>query len=424
MLAHSRLRGWSTPLIAALALSWFPLRSEAQSERVDLDRLLHELPAASPRVAAARTRIAASQAARRAAGRPEDPMLDIEADNLGLKSEDDRMMVRYALQQRLPTVGMLPLERKVASAMLEQTEQEAESVRLDVALAATRAFVMLRMTEGELSINERQQRAVELISESALARMRAGADAHHDVLQSQAELLSLQNQRLGLEARRIEARAMINALLNRAPDAPFEAGEPWPHGDAPLASATLETAAIARRPELKQMEAMQREQRAMSELMRREARPMFRVGVWYNDMLMMSDSVGVMLSASLPVFGVPRQRARAEASARAADAVVQDAAAMLAMIRAETKSAVARYEAAAQRERLLRDVLVKKAEEALAQAQSSYRSGMMAYASVVQDRRMVAELQMELIQAEADRTLAMAELLRAVGASSPKELAP
>lgn len=37
---------------------------------------------------------------------------------------------------------------------------------------------------------------------------------------------------------------------------------------------------------------------------------------------------------------------------------------------------------------------------------------------------MLADVQMELVRAEADRTLAMADLLRALGARSPKELPP
>jgi outer membrane protein TolC len=306
--------------------------------------------------------------------------------------------------------------------MMQQAEHGADATTLDLMREGARAFVMLRMAQGELSINERQQRLVALVGESALARMRSGADTHHDVLQSQAELLSLQNQHTALEARQVEGRAMINALRNQPPDAPIVAGEAWAASAPILASHELEQAALARRPELGQMRAMQREQQAMGELMRREARPMFRVGAWYNDMLMMGDSAGFMVAASLPVFGVPRQRARAEGARRMSDAVQSEAVAMAAMIRAQVRSAHARYDAALRRERLLREVLIQKAQDALSQAETAYRSGMMAYASVVQDRRMLAEMQMELVTAEADRTLAMAELLRAVGAPTTNEV--
>lgn len=277
---RSRLRAIAFgAALATLQLSSADL-VKAQSSQTTLESLLLEIAAASPRLEAARWRVAAARSDRRAAGRPQDPMVEIEADNLGLTSEDERMMVRYALEQPIPTIGMLPLQRKIADALVQQTESAGESVRLDAMLAGARAFVMLRMTDGEIAINERQQRLVELITESALARMRSGMDAHHDVLQSQAELLSLQNQQLVLEARRTEAQAMINALRNQPSPTPFQAGESWAPLERALDPATLERAAVERRPELRQMAAMQREQRAMSELMHREGRPMFRAGAF------------------------------------------------------------------------------------------------------------------------------------------------
>jgi outer membrane protein TolC len=396
--------------------------ASAQGDAINLDALLGELAAVSPTLAGARARIAAARAERLAAGRPQDPMANVELNNWGITETSPLKMVRYGLEQPIPTVGTLRLSKRVADAMLQQAERSADGSVLDIMLQGARAFVMLRMTQGELAINERQQRLVELLSESALARLRSGADTHHDVLQSQSEYLSLQNQHAILEARVVEARSMVNALRNRPPDAPFTAGDAWPANDIALAPEALERAALQRRPELAEMQAMRRERQTMSQLMRREARPMFRVGAWYNDMLMMGDSAGVMVSASLPFFSVPRQRARADAASRGAEAVEHERVAMAAMVRAQVHAAVARYRAALRRERLLRDVLITKAEETLTQAQTSYRSGMMPYASVVQDRRMLEEQQMELVVAEADRALAMADLLRAAGVSSMEEV--
>ena len=417
----------ATPrLLAFLLVAWvaFTRLASADEGATDLMTLLAEVEAASPSVAAAKQRISAARAERVAAGRPQDPMVDIMFDNWGPVEDDERMMLRYQVQQRIPTIGMLRLERDVADAMVTQSEHGARTVALDIVLATTRAFVMLRMTDGELAINERQQRLVELVSEAALARMRAGADTHHDVLQSQAELLSLKNQHTILQARRVEAVAMINALRNQPPAKPIRAGQGWPATALSQSPDALEAAAVSRRPELGQMQAMKAEQAAMSKLMAREARPMFSVGAWYNQMTMMGDSLGFMVSASLPVVGVPRQRARADAATHQGQAVQGDLTAMAAMVRAQVRSAAARYTAALEREILLRDATIPKTEQALTQAETAYRSGMMPYASVVQDRRMLAEMQMELVAAEADRMLAYAELLRALGVSSLDEVRP
>jgi cobalt-zinc-cadmium efflux system outer membrane protein len=419
------MRGPSLAL-AACVLLWLEgtPSTRAQDAATDLPVLLEEVRAASPTIAAAKQRISAARFERTAAGRPQDPMLDIEFDNWSPVREDDRMMMRYALRQPIPTIGMLGLQRDVADAMVAQSEQSALETSLDVVLATTRAFVMLRMTEGEIVILERQQRLVELVSEAALARMRSGSDTHHDILQSQAELLSLKNQLTILEARRIEAVAMINALRNKPPDTAIRAGNGWPASPLTQDPQALERAALAQRPELARMRAMKSEQVSMAKLMSREARPMFEVGAWYNQMLMMPDSAGLMVSTSLPLSGVKRQRALSEAANKQGAATESDLIAMAAMVRAQVRAAEARYTAALQREALLKDVIIPKVEQTLLQAQTSYRSGMMPYASVVQDRRMLAEMQMELVSAEAERMVAHAELLRAMGAAAPAEVRP
>ena len=104
-------------------------------------------------------------------------MAEVEFDNLGLTEEDDRMMARYALEQPIPTIGTLRFQKRVASAMAQQAEHVAEGTTLDLMRDGARAFVMLRMVQGELSINERQQRLVQLVSESALAHQRGSRGA-------------------------------------------------------------------------------------------------------------------------------------------------------------------------------------------------------------------------------------------------------
>lgn len=399
-----------------------PLTRVAAQGETRLGRVLQEVRDRSPSHAAARARVAAARAELSAAGRPADPMLAIETDGWGSDQELGSRMVRYTLEQPIPIPGTLGAEERVAAAGIDRAASEVETTLRDLELETVRAYAMLWQAQGELAVVESQVGLLEDLAASALARMRAGADAHHDVIQAQVEQLALQNRATSLRAERDGAAAMLNALRDRPAGAPIVAAalpalpETLPSEDA------LVRRALRDRPELRSMQAMAREEREMARLMRLDAWPMLRAGVWYTQDLGMADSVGVMVAGTLPIFGAPRQLARADAAEARAGAADRERAQMEAMIRAEVRRAMARYSAAHERLGLLRDVALARAEQALLAAQSSYRSGMMPFASVIQDRRMLAELRMELVGAEAARLVAWGDLMRAVGADLGSEV--
>jgi cobalt-zinc-cadmium efflux system outer membrane protein len=324
-------------------------------------------------------------------------------------------MLRYMLEQPLPTPGTLGMQERVAARTTERAVADLATLSRDLELEAARAYVMLWRAERELDVVATQSQLVEDLIAAALARMSSGADTHHDVIQSQVEVLALQNQTTQLRAERLSAVAMLNALRNHAASEMVSADEPLPLPERIEPEPALETEALRTRPELAGMTAMAGEERAMATLMRREGWPMFSVGAWYTQGLGMADSVGLMLGGTLPVFGASRQSSLAgEADARAY-AAESDRTAMGLMIRAQVQSAYARYGAATERVSLLGDTALPRAEQALLQSQSSYRTGMMVFASVVQDERMLAELRMELIGARAERYDTYLALMRAVG---------
>jgi outer membrane protein TolC len=399
------------------------VRAAAQNV-VSLRQILVEVHSQSPSVAAATARVRAAQRAWDASGKPEDPMLSVMFDRVGSTDPILGPMLVYMLEQPLPIPGSLGLQERVAARAKERSEADVATVQRDLDAAAARAYVMLWRAQGELSVLEAQRRLVEELNAAALARMTAGSDTHHDVLQTEVEGLALRNQQTRMAAEKTGAIAMINALRNQLPSAEFSAAEPVPLFESVDSIAELEQEALRSRPELRSMSAMAAEERAMAELMRRESWPMLSVGAWYNQDLHMPDSVGFALRGTLPAFGVSRQSAKAAESEARANAVEFDRSAMGLMIRAELRSADANYRAANERVALLRDVALPRAEQALEQARSSYRVAMMPFASVIQDQRMLSELRMELIGAQAERFEAYVTLMRALGRDLSTAVSP
>jgi outer membrane protein, heavy metal efflux system len=416
-------------LLAIGATHAVSVRATASAQNVvSLRQMIADVRARSPSVAAARARITAARHAWDAAGKPSDPMLSVELDRVGsfggMAEDGDGPMLMYMIEQAIPTPGTLGMEERIAARARDRVEADLTTLQRDLEVAAARAYVMLWRAQGEIDVLALQQRLLEDLNAAALARMAAGADTHHDVLQSQVEALALQNRLTRMAAERTGAVAMLNALRNRPSSEEITASEPVPAAGAEESIAELEHEALRTRPELRSMTAMAEEERAMAALMRREGWPMFSIGAFYNHELEMPDSLGFVVRGTLPLFGASRQSSRAAESEARASAVETDRAAMALMIGAELRSASATYRAAAERVSLLRDVAVPRAEQALLQAQSSYRTGMMPFASVIQDQRMLAEMRMELIAAQAARLEAFIALTRSLGRELSAAVAP
>ncbi len=397
-------------LCAALATP-----SHAQTT-ISLSTIISDVHAQNPALAASRARIGAAHRQVDAAGRPEDPLVRVEVDRVGWARDASRPWIRYAVEQALPTPGLLGLEERVAERGVERSQAELATLRLSLDETAARAYLMLWRTQAELEVLASQNQVLEDLIAAALARMNSGADTHHDIIQSQVEELALQSQKTTVLADQKTALAMLAALRNRPQDEALVATEPLTLPASNETLSALETEAVHARSELQGMSAMAAEQQAMAALARRQTWPRFSVGAWYMQGLGMPDAVGLMVAATVPVFTRPRQSAlAAEADARA-EAAHQERFSLELLVRAEVRSAHARFTAAGERVKLLQEAAVPRAEQALLQSQSSYRAGMaMPFASVLQDRRALTELRMQLVAAEAERYEAYLALWRALG---------
>ena len=155
------------------------------------------------------------------------------------------------------------------------------------------------------------------------------------------ERSALEVEAISLDGERVSIVAMLNALRDRPASTPFD--EPslaQIEAVGKLRSfADLLRSAESRRPELKKMRAMVREESAMADLARRERYPDFMTGVWYNQMLGGPDTGGAMVGATIPLFSVPRQNRRAEASELMARSARSESTGMLAMKRKTTSIA-------------------------------------------------------------------------------------
>jgi outer membrane protein TolC len=286
---------------------------------------------------------------------------------------------------------------------------------------AKRAYFMLSLNTGLRRVNRASRDLLTTIVNVALARYGAGTGGHHEVVRAEVERNALDVEAVDLDGERTSTVAMMNALRNLAVDAPFpDPPLPAPATERAPPLSALVRLAETRRPELAAMRSMQREESTMAELARRERYPDLMTSVWYNQMLGGPDTAGVMLAASIPIFNVRRQTLRSEASELRAASAGNDREGMRAMIGFEVADALRRFETASRSLDLVVGVAAPRAEQSFSSSLSGYSTGTVDVVGVLEAWRALQSVERARIEILVARSMALADLERAVAGPIPR----
>ena len=337
----------------------------------------------------------------------------------GLGYADQLGMNQIQLAQMIPTAGKLGLAGRTASERANAEEARAIEVGWDVRARAAMGFYELYQMDRSIVIGQETLRLLQDLAKAAETMYGVGEGRQADVLRAQVEIAKMQEEILRTQAGRAAALARVNALLARGPDSTL--GVPslpvFPESLPPLDSLVRE--AGGQRPMVRAGEAEVRAADASAREARREIWPDLEVGVQYGQRPMAGGTtdrmVSLMLGVTLPVFAGSRQLAmRREANAMRAVAQAD-----LDDMRAETRGRVGELYAAIERARrlgeLYRTTILPQAEATAQSARSSYRTGAVDFMTLLDDQMAVNRYRQELVELDAERGSALAELEMLLG---------
>jgi outer membrane protein, heavy metal efflux system len=349
-----------------------------------------------------------------------DPEAAVMFDRFPQHDEEaEPPMIRYQLSQMVPWPGKLGLMEVAAQRRTDAARAAATAQTIDLIREAKRAYWMLLMNKGLRDVNAAGRGLLDTITGVAIARYGAGTGGHHEAMRAQVEQNANDVEAIDLEGDRAATLAMINALRNLPAEAPLadpiEPAQDMTRGFPPLAR--LESVALTRRPELGRMRSMQREELAMAALSRRERYPDLMTSVWYNQMLGMPDSYGVMVGATVPLFNIARQNRRAEASELRAGSVGSELLAMQNMIRFEIADASRKLVTAERTLALIVEVAAPRANQSFNSSLAGFSTGSVDIVGVLDAWRALQSIERARVEAQATRLMAIADLERAIGGS-------
>lgn len=339
----------------------------------------------------------------------------------------DTSMYMFTIGQDLPGRGKRRLRVAVAEKDVEIAENEIAVRGRDVLDQVKRTYAELFVARKDIEIHLASVDLLRQFAEISHAKYAAGRISQQDVLKAVVELSKLHDDLVMLDERTQLAEAQLNALLDRAPEAPI-GPLAAPRSEVTLpASADLQRLALERQPELKAAR-LQRE-RAEAALMtvKGEYKPDFMVGGGY--MLMPRDRDAWTASVSITWPRAPWARggldarvaeANAEiAAARARERVVENG------IRLAVQQAYVRVERAVQRAALLRSSVVPQSEQAIDVSRVAYQTDRGDFLALIDTQRALLDAQHSYYQALSGLEQALADLEHAVGTDSvPRDVPP
>jgi cobalt-zinc-cadmium efflux system outer membrane protein len=406
-------------LLAAPATARDPSAEPELASTARLETIVRVALSHNRGVTEARARVLAAEARQSAAGRLPEPDLKAElwgvplAHPLSLDRADTLMV---GLRQNLPAWGTRQARGEAAAAETASAGDAARSRRQEVAVQVHRGFAAYYRASEELRLHREHVALTARVLELAGVNQRTGRGGIPEVLRLQVELTRLHADVARLERDRVSSVALLNALMDRAPDQPL--GPPEPLTPPPPADlATLERR-LDERPDLAAAtHAARRSEAAHEEAHRAAWIPSLMLGLDYWYMPLGAETrhaYGAMMAVNLPWLG-GRRRDEERAAAHTLRADQEAVAAARSTGRYELHDAAARLEAARQWFTIVDQQLVVQAGRSLEAAQAATAAGQGDPGTLIEALRADLQVRVERVQALAELATSHAELQRAAG---------
>ena len=323
----------------------------------------------------------------------------------------------FGVRQTFPAWGTLDARGRAAAEDTGSAAARLRARRQEVAAQVRRAYAIYYRSDQELRLHLEHAGLTSRIVELAKLNQRTGHGTVQDVLRLELELTRVHTDVARIEREQRSSRALLNALMNRAPDAPL--GPPEDLAVAPRTDvAALERSIDANRPEIDAAARSVRRSEALLDVARRSGRyPQLMIGVDYWYMPTFPDfqhAYGAMVAINLPWLSDRHRDEEREAE----QTVIADRHALEAAqvaVRYELRDAAARVDSAKQSFTIVDQDLLVQARKSLEATQAEYAAGRGDVAAILDALRSYLQVRIERVRALAELASSEADLERAAG---------
>jgi cobalt-zinc-cadmium efflux system outer membrane protein len=307
--------------------------------------------------------------------------------------------------------GKLSRRVDVANATLARTTAELAVQALDIRRQVRVAYFDLVAATNRVQITSELRSFAERTRNAARDRFESGAAPRLEALQAELALAQADNEQEAAQGRLGAARATLNTLIGRAPDAPADPADTFGAGAVPADLA----AAIAAHPDVVALdraidEAVARERLAVA---MRKPDPIVSGGMLIDSQPEFMYGWRFGAAIAIPVFTSHKADVQVE-TARVAQ-LRAEREARVATLTGDVAAAAARAQAARRAYLRYRDEIIPQLVTIESMAEDSYRSGQTGIAAFLQALQAARQVRLTATDVGVEYQGALADLERALG---------
>jgi outer membrane protein, heavy metal efflux system len=419
----SRARRIAAVLVVALGVAP-PLGAQPRPPGATVDELLALARERTPELAVMRLEAEAAAERTGPAGAFPDPMFRIELQDIGNEGRGGPAALlpnrvgstKYTIVQSLPWFGKRELKRAGAEADADAAQRRVDEAWSEVAMRVKSSFAqhwqVVRMERLVRDVLDLMQR----LEDIAQSRYASGLAAQQDAIRAQSERAAMEGELVMLAGDRRRSIALLNAALARPPGAAIAEPERLRAIPPPAAldvDALVERLA-ARNPTLAVEDARIASAERARELAYRNRFPDVSVGVSPIQVGSRLAEWELMFEVAIPLQQTTR-RSQERESARMRDAAVARKAGVFVRLQGEIGTAAAALEAARQTEALIAGRLLPLAQLNFESAVVGYENAKVDFATLLEAQRQIRKARQDVIKAQAEQAMRLAEIERIVG---------
>jgi len=317
----------------------------------------------------------------------------------------------FSLALPLELGGKRARRLDLATATLARTTADLAVQALDIRRLVRVAYFELVAAGNRVEVTTELRGFAERTRNAARDRFESGAAPRLEVLQAELALAQADNEQEAARGRLAAARAELNTLIGRAPDAPADPSDTFDAGAIPGELQEL----VARSPDIVSIdreidEAVARERLAVA---MRRSDPTVSGGVLFDSQPEFRYGWRAGVAVAIPVF--TRHNADVQVETARIVQLRSEREARVATLTGDATAAAARAQAARQQYLRYRDEIIPQLTAVESMAEDSYRSGQTGLSAFLQALQAAREVRLRATDAGLEYQTALADLERALG---------
>ncbi|MBI3004470.1 MAG: TolC family protein [Ignavibacteriales bacterium] len=413
-------------LFFSIVLNIEALRAQTAIHRdtvtqMTLDWVIDQAIRNNPELAAFERTRSAAAARIPQMGSLDDPTFNVkimEAPQADVLNSSKWKYANFEFMQMIPFPGKLSKKETIATIMAEHAHHDYQEKLLDVIDRAKIAFFDLYFIQRALDINLENVNLLNQFVKSAQTRYAVGTVANQDLLKANVELAKLANEQITLEQKEETAKAMLNTLLNRLPQAPLGRTILNEETSEEYDVEKLQQLALQNRPMVRHDSLSIVQTQVSLALAKQQYLPDFRVSLEYvtsplDGFRGWTGMVGLSIPFSPWTLGKRSGEIQeAEANQQVNEAIYQNTRNMVLF---SVKDALVKLVTARRLVNLYRETVLPQSTQSLQATFVAYQTKQTDFLTLLDSQRSLKMFQIEYYQAFADYGKSLSELERAVG---------